>query len=77
MKDGTRALIIGITFIAITYALSFWSIFNETVKDVFALFGAIAVSVLITGCLAMFVHWLSRPNTEEKIGNNSVDEKAG
>ena len=76
MKDLIRSVIVMITFIAIVFAFSFWGVSNERVKDIFALFGAIAVSVLITGCLSMFVDWLSRPDTEQKNGNNSVDEKA-
>ena len=77
MKDLIRSAIVALTFIAIVFAFSFWGISNERVKDIFALFGAIAVSILITGCLSIFVDWLSRTDTEQKSGNNSVDEKAG
>ena len=76
MKDLIRSVIVAITIIAIVLAFSFWGVSNERVKDIFALFGAIAVSVLITACLSMFVDWLSRPDTEQKSGSNSVDEKA-
>jgi len=75
MKDLIRSAIVLITFVAIVFAFSFWGVSDERVKDIFALFGAIAVSALITVCLSIFVDWLSRPDTEEKSGNNSVDEK--
>lgn len=76
MKDLIRSAIVFITFIAIVFAFSFWGVSDELVKDIFALFGAIVISVLITACLSMFVYWLSRTDTEQKSGNNSVDEKA-
>jgi hypothetical protein len=75
MKDIIRSAIVLITFVTIVFAFSFWGVSNEVVKDIFALFGAIAVSALITVCLSIFIDWLSRPYTEEKSGNNSVDEK--
>jgi len=77
MKDLIRSAIVVLTFVAIVFAFSFWGVSNERVKDIFALFGAIAVSILITGCLSIFVDWLSRTDTEQKSGDNSVDEKAG
>ena len=77
MKDLIRSAIVFITFVAIVFAFSFWGVSDELVKDIFALFGAIVISVLITACLSMFVYWLSRPDAEQKSGDNSVDEKAG
>lgn len=76
MKEIIRAVIVAITFVAIVFALALWSTSNEMVSGFFEALGAIAVSALITGCLVALVYWLSRSDTEEKSGNNSVDEKA-
>lgn len=78
MKDLIRPVILIVTFITIMFALLFWGVSDETVKAIFALawLGAFVASAFITGCLAMFVHWLSQTNTEQKSGDNSVDEKA-
>ena len=76
MKEIIRAVIVAITFVAIVYTFALWGISNEVVGDFFGALGAIVGSALITGCLVVFVNWLSRPNTEEKIGNNTDNEAA-
>ncbi len=77
MKKAIRVAIALIIFIAIFIALIVWGVYDETVADYFSMLGFITASAFITGCLGIFAYWLGQPDTEEKSGDNSVDEKAG
>jgi len=76
MKNVIRSIILVFTLFGLLLTLAIWSASDDTVESVFAVLGAFLVAAFITGFLAMFAHWLSKPDTENKNGDNSVDEKA-